>query len=434
MSKKVLILTAVVLIFSSWEVQAASTLVSWDGGGDGYSWEDANNWNPNIVPDGDFDVTINAGAGVVYVGLQRSHNIHLLNCYGEVMLNSMNRLTPSYPELIVPGGLKNYGELEVGAPHHLGGIYIRGNVTNTTDATMNIWDVDICPDSSLYNQFGAMIEIASAVYTENLENSGNIVVDSLAFLNNDSRFNNLGKIEIYNGDCTAGEGDIADNNSTGVIQGFGTFHADWLLRNKGKICASGGSLAVISEQVMLSNTSILIASPASSLHITTQNINNFGTIEANAGNVAFDCNLVNESGGIIKLLGGTLAATTITQKADANFMGFGIINGNVLIESDAIIKITGPTNIVGDVNIPAGATLKISDGQTLITGHTTCDGTIHLIGGTVIFQGGCDCDGCNIINEAGTDRNHFDINADGIEDFKDFAYFANNWLWQASWY
>jgi len=27
--------------------------------------------------------------------------------------------------------------------------------------------------------------------------------------------------------------------------------------------------------------------------------------------------------------------------------------------------------------------------------------------------------------------NHFDINADGIENLKDFAEFAQNWLWQA---
>jgi hypothetical protein len=55
-------------------------------------------------------------------------------------------------------------------------------------------------------------------------------------------------------------------------------------------------------------------------------------------------------------------------------------------------------------------------------------------GGTVIFQGGCDCNDCNIINEAGLDRNHFDINADGAVRLDDFASFAQSWLWQASWY
>ena len=126
-------------------------------------------------------------------------------------------------------------------------------------------------------------------------------------------------------------------------------------------------------------------------------VNNNDTINVNSGGgVAFDCHLVNEANGVIKLLGGTLAAISITQTPDANFVGFGSITGDILIESGAKIELTGPTNIVGDVNIPAGATLEISDGQTLITGHTTCDGTIHLIGGTVVFQGGCDCEDCKV--------------------------------------
>jgi hypothetical protein len=164
-------------------------------------------------------------------------------------------------------------------------------------------------------------------------------------------------------------------------------------------------------------------------------VNNQGTIEVNAdGAVVFDCNnLNNKSTGIIKLLGGNLAAKTITQAADANFAGFGGITGNVVIEPNGLIKLTGPTNIVGSVTIQTGATLQISDGQTLITGQTTNNGTIRLIGGTVIFQGGYSGSG-NITHEAGTYRSHFDINSDGIEDFKDFATFADNWLWQATWY
>jgi hypothetical protein len=245
---------------------------------------------------------------------------------------------------------------------------------------------------------------------------------------------NTGQINIYGGACEAYDG-ILDNNDTGLINGFGVIYAEQLLRNKGQIYAYGGSLAIACDGP-LTNTGVLGNKPLSSLHIKpAEDVNNFRTIEVHAGGgVAFDCNLINEPNATISLLGGTLAATSITQAADANFIGFGGITGDILIDPNGIIELTGPTNIVGDVNIPAGATLEISDGQTLIIGHTTCDGTIHLIGGTVVFQGGCDCEDCNIINEAGIDRNHFDLNADGIEDFKDFAYFAETWLWQASWY
>jgi len=272
------------------------------------------------------------------------------------------------------------------------------------------------------------------VCIDSVENAGTIIVVPFSSLGGDeSTSHNTGQINIYGGSYNTE--DILDNNDTGLINGFGVIYAEQLLRNKGQIYAYGGSLAILCEG-SLTNTGVLGNKPLSSLHIKPgEDVNNNGTIEVNAGGgVAFDCNVVNEPNAIVQLLGGTLAATTITQSADANFAGFGTISGNVVIEPNAIIELTGPTNIIGDVNIPAGATLEISDGQTLITGHTTCKGTIHLKGGTVVFQGGCDCDDCNIINEAGIDRNRFDINADGTVDFKDFASFADTWLWQASWY
>ena len=145
--------------------------------------------------------------------------------------------------------------------------------------------------------------------------------------------------------------------------------------------------------------------------------------------------MVNKPNGIIKLLGGTLAATTITQTADANFAGFGSITGDILIESGAKIELTGPTNIVGDVTIDPNATLEISDGTTLVTGHTTCNsGTIHMKGGRLIPQGGFTNNNCNIIWEPGTYNNIADFNLDGEVNFKDFAYFVDTWLWQTSWH
>jgi hypothetical protein len=101
---------------------------------------------------------------------------------------------------------------------------------------------------------------------------------------------------------------------------------------------------------------------------------------------------------LIQLLGGTLAATTITQKAGATFKGFGGITGNVVIEPYGVIKLTGPTNIVGDVNVAENAVLEISDGTILITGYTTCNGTIRTKNGQIITQGGLS-DNCNIISE-----------------------------------
>ena len=433
MFRKALALAAIVAVFSfCCQAQADQIDVSWDGGGNYNDWDDANNWDPNVVPNNGTDtyaVTINAGTGEVHVGLRQRSTIDQLDCYGEVDLVMGPHDWQNEPVefiLVNPNGLTNHGDLEIDE------IEINGNVNNTAGAELELSDIEISGD--LKNLAGAIVEVECENDVEgNLQNDGTLVIIHASDILVDKQVKNTGQIQIYGGEC--GVDEIVDNNSTGTIQGFGILYAGQLLRNKGQIYAYGGSLAVACEEGPLLNSGILGNHPLSSLHIKpATNVNNQGKIQVNAGGVAFDCNLVNDTNGVIELRGGTLAATSITQTADANFAGFGSITGGVTINPNGLIELTGPTNIVGDVNIPADATLKISDGQTLITGHTTCDGTIHLIGGTVIFQGGCDCNDCDIIHEPGPHRSHFDINADGIVNLRDFAAFANTWLWQATWY
>ena len=464
MSGKRLVLGAVVILaFWACDLQAAQIASTWVGGAQGEwgaagEWGDASNWDPAIVPDNNatntFAVTIDAAVvgELVQVNLQRNRTIDKLDCDGEVWMymGVDDTAMPVELTLIEPGGLTNYGEFQlwIYAAHWsrvVGNItnhgemelrgnvgYIKGNVTNLSGAELFLMDLWVT--GNLDNSAGGMIMIESVVDVGGtVENAGSIEVIPAGELLVDNTLHNMGQIQMYGGFC-GGEG-LFHNDVNGVIKGFGVLYAEGLLQNQGQIIASGGSLTVISEG-SVTNTGTLANKALSTLHIQPgDDVNNQGTIEVNTGGgVAFDSNLVNQANGIIKLPGGTLAATTITQTADASFAGFGSIAGDVAIAPNGTTRLTGPTNIVGDVNIPAGAALEISDGQTLITGHTVCDGTIHLIGGTVIFQGGCDCDDCNIINDAGTDRNHFDLNADGIADFKDLAYFAQSWLWQASWY
>jgi hypothetical protein len=454
MFRKMLILTAIILVFAASNLQAEQIHSTWVGGARG-EWENPINWSPPIVPDNNatntFAVTIDAGTDKINVILSTNvlpyghvyghWTIDSMRCYGEVEFYLTGlQYGPAVISLLDPNGLTNYGDFCTSAWGTLL-IEINGNVNNTAGGLLDFWGATIGGD--LNNPADARAEINGDVRVKHaLQNAGHIFVAPDHGLEAEGPAQNAGQITVLGG--TFGANNTLDNNSPGLISGFGVLYGGDSLTNKGTIYATGGPLAV-GTAGSISNSGILGNAPLALMNIKhlcfayTQgllsDVNNSGTIEVNAGGgVAFDCNLVNKPDGIIKLLGGTLAATTITQKADANFTGFGSITGDVVIDPDGLIKLTGPANIIGDVNIPAGATLKISDGQTLITGHTTCNGTIHLIGGTVIFQGGCDCDGCNIINEAGTDRNHFDINADGIEDFKDFAEFANNWLWQASWY
>ena len=74
----------------------------------------------------------------------------------------------------------------------------------------------------------------------------------------------------------------------------------------------------------------------------------------------------------------------------------------------------------------------MSDGTTLVTGHCTCtEGTIHMIGGRIIPQGGFTNNNCNVIWEPGLYTNIADFNLDGKVNLKDFTYFADTWLRQA---
>jgi len=392
MSKKISFLSAAVSIILVSPLFAAQVNSTWVGGSSG-DWETPTNWNPPIVPDNNltdsFNVMIDGTSASVSISMSQFHDIDSLAIAGPVAVGA----TPN--------------------------LQVDGNLTVPDGATLRISRGTVGVKPGLLDITGS---ITLAPWTE---------------LWADPCISNTGFVQLLG--ARFGSDSVFHNRTTGCITGFGFLYGFSSLRNDGQIIATSGALSVASSVPMLSS-GLLANRPTAALNVLNLadqdgTVINQGIVEANTGGgVTFEFNLVNEPNATIKLLGGTLAATKITQKADANFRGFGGITGNVQIEPNAIIKLTGPTNVVGDVNIPAGATLEISDGQTLITGHTTCKGTIYLKGGTVIFQGGCDCENCNIINEAGLDRNHFDINADGAVKLDDFASFAQSWLWQASWY
>jgi len=416
---------------------------NWVGGNYG-RWADAANWQPPIVPNNGstiiFNVTIDTGFPHTHINLRYNRTINQLDFYGDITFDKWtgDRLGQSV-ELTVVNGLNNYGELNIqGDNVGSAAMKIKANVTNAPGATLEL-SKGAEVEGNLIN-YGRLEtdSFSEADINGQLTNHGTVDISPSSHFNADEGIQNHAQLDIIGGLGATDE--TMHNNLTGTLRGFGLFHASRQIVNAGQIVAWGGSL-VVATGGALTNTGLLQSTELSPLLIKPYlsgapgDFHNSGTIDIRTGGgVTFDCNLVNDTNGVIELLGGTLAATTITQSQNGTFQGFGSIAGDVVIEPGGIIELTGPTNIVGDVNIPAGATMEISDGQTLITGHTTCDGTIHLIGGTVVFQGGCDCEDCNIINEAGIDRNHFDLNADGIEDFKDFAYFAESWLWRASWY
>jgi len=403
MFRSKLVLASLIAVFlAGSQVQATETIgIYWNSYQDGI-WGNADNWFPIEIPDNnatyDYDVIIDAETIIptdeIGVGLLNSRTINRLDCYGQVWLESWD----GWYELTLEDayGLRNHGDLEIEE------IEIIGNVTNLTEKTLWLCDMDI--EGNLTNQTGAWMVIEYEVWVDELEpgpgggellNNGTIEIVPMSEFGVEGAFDNSGTIWMHGGECSA---DVQALENSGVIKGFGVLHGGQDVENYGAIIASGGSLAVVCEGSLYNSEGLLRNEPLASLQIkphlhleSPADVNNYGSIEVNAGGgVAFDCYLVNESGGIIELRGGTLAATAIDQTADAeDFTGFGtIVSEMLLIDTDAEIELTGPTNIIGDVSLDSGATLVISAGQTLITGQTTNNGTIVLAGGTVLFQGG----------------------------------------------
>lgn len=448
MFRKVLALVAVVLAFGVCDLQAAQINSTWVGGAGG-SWEEAANWSPAIIPHNDgtntFNVTIAAvitDGNDINIGLTQSHTINRMDCNvtGDDVELEFAKWSLNWIELRLddPNGLTNYGAL------YIYKLNISGNINNIAGASCYLNNMEI--RGNIYNQANAKLELEEDVALEedgpnsfNLENAGTIWMWGYGVqFYTDGTLSNTGQINLVAADCGANK---IINNSSGVIQGWGNIGTEdesELLQNEGLISASGGSLLIVTENNAISNNGILRSEPGCFLHVkplflgpSQADVNNTGKIEVKSGGGAtFYCNLLNQANGEIELLGGTLAATTITQTADANFAGFGTIAGDVVIEPNGLIQLTGPTNIVGDMQIGTGATLEISDGTTLITGYTTNNGTIHMKGGRIIPQGGFTNNG-NIIWEPGPYNNIADFNLDGQVNFKDFADFADTWLWQA---
>jgi hypothetical protein len=399
MSSKTLSLVAIVLVLSVCQLQAGVVSVRWDGGPAG-NWDDASCWYPRLVPENaiwdTYSVSIDSGDFKAQVGVGQRHVIDRLVCQGDVTLYG-----PWYPvNLTLVEGLVNQGKL------YTSQIDYTGDVRNAAGATLHMAEF-FSVHGNLYNEPEGIIEVVDqemSIVDANAVNRGLIRTYRNGGLRDAIEFRNYGKIELVGGGMSGGN---FNNSATGVIEGWGSVRSEKLTMNEGVILASGGHLAMLSDGSTV-NAGTLGNRPLAALAVWNRNsdeVNNLGTIEVNAGGgVAFHSDLINEPNGVVKLLGGTLAVTTMTQKAGATFQGFGGITGNVVLEPNAVVELTGPTNIVGDVIVGEGATLDISDGTALVTGLTTCNGgTIRTRNGTIITQGGMSGDTCQreVLDPAG---------------------------------
>lgn len=413
MSTKQLCVIAIVLALSACPLQAAVVNSRWIGP-DGGEWGNPNNWSPAIVPDNrlgqTFYVMIDARVFTgdeLEVTLRENRTIDRLDVYGNVELQ--RRVRETLEDIILaieedldmtltvssPGnGVTNHGAF-------WSEVIIQGDVVNEAGACLTKGGLDIV-GGSLRNAANASIEVEGETETHD----GDILNYGAATFSGSGsglwaarRLENYGLIQVYGGRC--GSDEAVTNEKPGIIRGFGAVDSPQLISNAGLIQSLGGFIILRSLPEFgqepgtnhgFANTGTVTNGPGTTITVivSVEDSANKGTLMVNAGgSIVFDCNLVNEPNAVIRLLGGTLAAKRITQKAGATFQGFGGITGNVVIQPKGVIKLTGPTNIVGDVTIEEGSMLDITDGTVLVTGLTTCNGgTVRTKGGTIVTQGG----------------------------------------------
>ena len=393
MSKKVLISALIIVVLgAASQVQAA--LKTWDGPydhGEGnldYSWHTLENWDPDGVPGTDDDVVIDAGTGVDSVEINlgnwnpdaENSNIKILSLDtdGEVELGAWG---VGWMQFTITYGLTNEGDLEINTD---GWIRLIADVMNYGD--MELEGVEV--EGTFDNEEEATVIIwREAEITDDLFNGGLIEIDPFSEMWVEGELNNNGIIQLYGGIVESE--DLLNNTEGGTIIGFGMIGSEISFINTGDIIAEGGVLVLWVEGTFVT-TGELSNEFTSSLQIdTAANVNNDGTMYVKGGGgIAINNDLINTS--TIELMGGTLAAYSITQSAGATFSGAGTIaaRDGLTIKSGATIELTGPTSIYGDVTIDSGGTLIVRAGQTIITGATTNNGSIIQAGGTVLFQGG----------------------------------------------
>ncbi|MFA5291706.1 MAG: hypothetical protein WC496_01580 [Phycisphaerae bacterium] len=438
MVRNSLVLTISICILFGSNLYAEQIDSVWIGGEDGF-WNDADDWSPAIVPDNnetqEFGVTIDGGTASAEIDFARDITVNTMDCYNNVELESLqdwSELTLSQAQ-----GLTNYGYLDIEK------ISIIGNITNTAGANLELESMGAEIEGNLSNNAGGVVTLEG--FTEfadgDIVNSGTMTFyhnANLRSMDENCGIENNGTFNFKGGVCR--DFNEIVNNTTGTIAGMGVLGAAHSMENKGLIVAYMGDLLVSSYGTMV-NKGNMINLTGSTLNIFVNNNDflNQGNINVRIGGaVSYTSSpgtvhsFINDSNGTVSLRGGTIGAPKIVQKAGAAFSGFGGIFGNLELDPDAAVQITGPTNIVGNVTVPAGAVLEISDGQTLVTGYTTNNGTIHMKGGRLIPQGGLTNNG-QILWEPGQYNNIADFNLDGSVNFSDFAEFSNSWLWQTQW-
>ncbi|MEN0004901.1 MAG: T9SS type A sorting domain-containing protein [Bacteroidota bacterium] len=142
--KRILLLTSIYLLFALITIAQAAT-ITWDGGGNGTTWTDANNWDTNTVPGSGDDVVLSTAATIT---LGSSTSIQSL----AITSSSVSLTISSSITLTIDGGTIGI-DMDAGTLDNNGTI----TISNTSDDGVNAEG-----DLTFNNNAGASLMITNA--------------------------------------------------------------------------------------------------------------------------------------------------------------------------------------------------------------------------------------------------------------------------------
>ncbi len=299
--------------------------VSWDGGGDGVNWSDANNWSGDVVPGDNDDVTIAAGAGTILV----SGASQLVKS-----VSSSRAIAISGTQLTVSGAVT------LGAASRIdggGALDVAGNITLNAALTLG---------SDTDNSNGDLYTSGAAAQT--LSGTGSITAagNDVDYLINAG----TGSLTIVSGFNISGRNLNTFSPSGAAIINNGVLNANvpagsWavsgITTNAGTLTATSGAGMVITGA--LTNTGLISATTNGFLQLNST-VTGAGTVSA-------------LSGGTLNMMPAYTNSSTLTVSATSTlFAGNNLINAGTLSVAGTLRVAGTLTLFSGTATMPAGGT------------------------------------------------------------------------------
>jgi len=398
--------------------------VTWDGGAGTTSWDDATNWDTDILPTAGDIVIISGSSSIVILSSSTTVETVTIAAGASFTIASGATLTidgsnadHALETTGLTGTIINDGDLVVTNTVAKDGIYSKGTFTNNGTITIDMVDVDnaglYVPQGTFTNSTGGTITITNVLNNQaylriddntssgdlgTFNNDGTITItvstgnDGL-YVNDASTFNNNSIINISKAAGASGgdealfveDGGVFNNNSGGVITINSSQDNGIYLKNSGFFVNNTGGIinvdAVDNDQISLDDTS---------------DFTNSGTINlTNSGDVGL---YVTDKTTFNNSVSGILNITDATDHniyVDANSQ-----SPPASLDNSGTITVTGGSSASDGLRLGEDGTLTNNAGAFMYFVNTGAD-ALQLDGGTILDNfGTIDVDGTQNGQEA----------------------------------